>query len=123
MNSTASWRSGSMIDPIHDIRAKLGMLKPNGVDPSPLTIIDPRAFHEQPIPERVWAVPGWVPYGVATALYGPGGTGKSLLAMQLMTATALGRSWLGVPVAPVRSIGLFCEDDLDELQRRQAAIN
>ena len=91
--------------------------------PEPLQPVDPRSFRGQPIPEREWVVPGWVPCGVATGLYGPGGTGKSLLAMQLMTAAALGRPWLGVPIAPVRSIGFSCEDDENELLRRQAAIN
>jgi RecA-family ATPase len=43
--------------------------------------------------------------------------------MQLLTATALGEPWLGMPVEPVRSLGMFCEDDMDELRRRQDAIN
>jgi RecA-family ATPase len=88
-----------------------------------LQIIDPRSFLGLEIPAREWIVPDWVPCGVATALYGPGGYGKSLLAMQLMTACALGRPWLGLPAAKVRSLGVFCEDDVDELRRRQAAIN
>lgn len=91
--------------------------------PEPLRVVDPREFQGQPIPERQWIVPGWVPCGVATGFYGSGGIGKTLVSQQLMTAAALGRPWLGVPVAPARSIGLFCEDDLDELRRRQAAVN
>jgi RecA-family ATPase len=87
-------------------------------------IIDPRSWAGQPIPQRQWIVPDWVPCGVVTGLYGPGGYGKSLLALQLMTAAALPRHWLGVPVADaVPSLGVFCEDDEDELHRRQDAIN
>jgi RecA-family ATPase len=99
--------------------------KGNGADrpASPLRVIDPRAWHGVPIPERRWLVPEWVPRGVVTGLYGPPGTGKSLLALQLMTSTALGKPWLGMPVEPVRSVGVFCEDDDDELHRRQNAIN
>ncbi len=86
-------------------------------------LIDPCALDGQPVPERRWLVPDWLPWGHVTALYGDGGTGKSLLAQTLMTAAATGRPWLGLPVEPVRCLGLFCEDPPDELWRRQDAIN
>jgi RecA-family ATPase len=106
------------------IDTALRTARPNGAaTPPPLRVVNPCEFQGQPVPERQWIVQDWVPCGVATALYGPGGCGKSLLAQQLMTAVALGKPWLGVPVSPARSIGLFCEDDEDELRRRQAAIN
>jgi RecA-family ATPase len=91
--------------------------------PAPLRILNPRDWAGLPIPERRWIVPDWIPRGVVTSLYGPPGIGKSLLAQQLMTATALERPWLGMAVEPMRSLGVFCEDDDDELHRRQAAIN
>jgi RecA-family ATPase len=115
------------VDPAKAIAAKLqGAARPNGrrqPPPAPLRIVDPCSFTGQPIPERRWVVPYWVPIGVATGLYGPGGYGKTLLAQQLMTAAALGKPWLGQPVSQVRSVGIFCEDDEDELRRRQSAIN
>jgi RecA-family ATPase len=40
-----------------------------------------------------------------------------------MTAAGVGQNWLGVPVAPIRTFGVFCEDPDDELQRRQEYIN
>jgi RecA-family ATPase len=89
----------------------------------PLRVIDPRDWQDKPIPERRWIVRDWIPRGVVTGLYGPGGIGKSLLALQLLTATAVERLWLGMAVEPVRSLGVFCEDDDDELHRRQADIN
>ena len=117
--------SDPRIDAAAEIAGKLGVApRANGADPQPpLRVVDPQTFAGQPIPERQWIVPGWIPCGVSTGLYGPGGYGKSLLAQQLLTSTALSRPWLGLPVEPVRSIGVFCEDDLDELRRRQAAIN
>lgn len=56
-------------------------------------------------------------------LYGDGGTGKSLLAQQLMTACVIEKNWLGLETTPCPAIGLFCEDDQDELLRRQHCIN
>jgi len=57
-----------------------------------------------------------------TLLSGDGGIGKSLLAQQLLTACALGQDWLGLRTLPCPGFGLFCEDDADELRRRQEAI-
>jgi RecA-family ATPase len=92
-------------------------------EPEPLRIVDPITLQDKPIPERQWVVPDWIPRGVVTGLYGPGGLGKTLLVQQLLTATALGRQWLGLVVAPGRAFGVFCEDPEDELHRRQADIN
>jgi RecA-family ATPase len=102
------------------IKAKLAAAK---AEPVPLRLVDPTTLEGLAVPERQWVVPDWIPFGVVTALYGPGGTGKSLLVQQLITTAAIGGRWLGMPVTPVRSLAVFCEDDDDELHRRQAAIN
>lgn len=54
---------------------------------------------------------------------GDGGIGKSLALQQLGTAAAVGRAWLGLETKPCKSLMMFCEDDEDELHRRQARIN
>ncbi|MGL9779878.1 MAG: hypothetical protein ACR5K5_06615 [Wolbachia sp.] len=46
--------------------------------------------------------------------------GKSLLAQQLMTATATGKPWLNMDVKQVKTYGVFCTD---EKERKQCAIN
>lgn len=74
------------------------------------------------LPDRESLVPGLIPMKTTTLLYGDGGTGKSLLALQLACATALGRPWLGMPAREGRAIYLTAEDDLDELHRRLWAI-
>lgn len=74
-------------------------------------------------PTREWIVRDWIPSGCVTALYGDGGTGKSLLAQMLVTACVIGGAWLGLPVTQCPAMGLFCEDDSDELISRQAVIN
>ena len=108
-----------------DARADHPAARPNGIDRLAATLrqIDPTQYQDSPVPERQWIVPQWIPRGVVTGLYGPGGYGKTLLAQQLMTATALGKSWLGLPAARGKSLAVFCEDDQDELHRRQADIN
>jgi len=89
---------------------------------SSLGIIDPIRWQGQPIPPRRWIVEGLVPHGSVTMLGGDGGLGKSLLTMQLLTAAATGRFWLGETVMPCRALGVFCEDEADELHRRMADI-
>lgn len=89
----------------------------------PLPTVNPRDLQGKAIPERGWIVPDWIPLNCTTAAYGDGGAGKSQLSMQLMTSAAIGTTWLGLEVAPVKALGFFCEDTLDELHRRQEAIN
>lgn len=89
----------------------------------PLPTVNPCDLQGKAIPERGWIVPDWIPLNCTTAAYGDGGAGKSQLSMQLMTSAAIGTGWLGLEVAPVKALGFFCEDTLDELHRRQEAIN
>ena len=85
--------------------------------------VDPATLDGVPVPPRQWLVPNWIPLVRATSLYGAGGEGKTLLAQMLATACALGAKWLGVPVRQCNSLLHFCEDDLDEMHRRQDDIN
>jgi RecA-family ATPase len=90
---------------------------------SPLRTVNPTALFGLHVPERRWIVQDWLPVGAVTANYADGGIGKTQLAQQLMTSCATSTPWLGLRVEPCRSFGLFCEDDEDELHRRQNAIN
>lgn len=92
--------------------------------PAPLAIgtIDPATWAGIEPPERRWTLPDWLPEGHAAYLTGAGGTGKSLLAQVLCTCIALGLPFLGVQVEPRKALYLTCEDDVDELHRRQTAI-
>ena len=86
-------------------------------------VISPTELIGRTPPPREWIVLGWVPCGVVTGLYGDGGLGKSLIAQQLQTATSLNALWLGLEVTRTPSLGVYCEDSLDELWRRQESIN
>ncbi|PRX37915.1 RecA-family ATPase [Meinhardsimonia xiamenensis] len=72
----------------------------------------------KPVPPREWLVHGLVPNRTVTLFSGDGGTGKSLLALQLAVAVAAQTPWLGRAVTPGRVIFLSAEDDDDELHRR-----
>ncbi|MDZ7907130.1 MAG: AAA family ATPase [Gemmobacter sp.] len=74
------------------------------------------------VPERQWLVPELVPCRSVTLLYGDGGTGKSLLALQLAACVATGRRWLGRDTAAGKAVFLSAEDEKDELHRRLADI-
>lgn len=77
---------------------------------------------DDPPPPREWCVKEWLPLGSVTALFAPGGTGKSLLAQQLATHVAAGIRIFGQDVASGPAIAYLCEDDCDELRRRQQGI-
>lgn len=85
--------------------------------------ISPVRYQGVPVPHRDWLVDGLIPAHAVTMISGDGGLGKSLLAMQLMTCCALDKQWLGNFTKPVKSVGVFCEDELNELHHRQDAIN
>lgn len=80
------------------------------------------ALHGKPVPEREWLVQDLIPMKTVTLLSGDGGTGKSLLALQLAIAAATERGWMGLAVKEGTTITLSAEDDDDELHRRIADI-
>lgn len=74
-------------------------------------------------PRREWMVEGCFPKATVAMLSGDGGIGKSLCVQQLLTSACLGLPWLGMNTERGRGLYLACEDDEDELHRRQWAIN
>lgn len=76
------------------------------------------ALEGREVPERNWLVRNLIPSGTVTLLSGDGGTGKSLIALQLAAACALGCNWIGRDVASGQALFISAEDDQDELHRR-----
>jgi len=79
-------------------------------------------LHGRPVPPREWLVPELIPMHTVTLLGGDGGTGKSLLALQLAVAAATGKRWLGLEVREGPTLTISAEDDDDELHRRKFDI-
>lgn len=84
--------------------------------------IDPSEWEDCETPVREWLLDGWIPARQMTLLTGPGAAGKSLMTQQLATCVAMGRPFLGTTVTGCRALYITCEDDLDELHRRQKSI-
>ena len=77
----------------------------------------------KPVPGREWTWNHWLPKATVAGLGGPPGAAKSLLAQQICTFKALGRSFLNADMSIGAALYITCEDDFDELQRRQSHIN
>jgi RecA-family ATPase len=97
----------------------------NGKDDAP--VIDLKAWRAsdmrgKEIPPREWIWDQWASAGVVTGLGGPPGAAKSLLAQQLCTHATVGMQYLGATMQKVPALHLTCEDDKNELDRRQARI-
>ena len=90
--------------------------------PKPSPFISASSFKARPVPAREWVVEALVPDRTVTLLTGDGGTGKSLLAMQLAVAVASGTRWIGRQADEGAVIYLSAEDDMAELHRRLDGI-
>ncbi|MBS3960929.1 MAG: AAA family ATPase [Sandarakinorhabdus sp.] len=87
-------------------------------------VIDVGDWEGRPVPEREWIVRDWLLPRAVTLLAGKGGTGKSLLVQQWLSAISVGADFMGTrPAAPVGCLYVNCEDETDELHRRQIAIS
>lgn len=86
-----------------------------------LPLVDFSKWEGDP-PPRQWLWGELLPAQQTTMLTGEGGVGKSLFGQALATHIALGIPFLGQQVEQRNTLYITCEDDEDELWRRQAAI-
>jgi RecA-family ATPase len=124
----APFDEGPILEEPADFAAHFGAGAYTQQEPSrtplpPLNYINLGSFVGKAIPARRFVIPPFVPESVATLLYGDGGLGKSLLGQMAQTAGAVGGEWCGVACEPFSSLGVYCEDDEEELCRRQSRLN
>lgn len=86
--------------------------------------LDLLTLAQRPPPERSYAWDPWIAERTVTLLHGSGGSGKSLLLQQLLSAYALNQDLFGGGTmgGGRPTLLLAGEDDHDELWRRQVAI-
>lgn len=111
-----------------DQKPPVRLVKPEPPKPAPTTTpqrapLDWPTLANQEPPARRWAIKGWFGFGHTTLLVGQGGIGKTLLAQQAASCIAIGRDFIDEVNAPHRVLMWACEDDHDELWRRQIAIS
>lgn len=73
-------------------------------------------------PDRDWAIEPWLGMRYVTLLAGAGGTGKTSLAQAMASCLAVRREYLGWMSAQRTVLMWACEDDHNELWRRQRSI-
>jgi RecA-family ATPase len=94
-----------------------------GPAPEPVFLESASCLHDVAIPPREWMVPDLIPHRTVTILGGDGGTGKSLVALQLAVASAARTEWMGQTLdRPGGVVYISAEDERDELHRRMADI-
>lgn len=92
-------------------------------EPPPLVLHPARLPDPASIPPRRWLYGTQLIRGYVTVLVAPGGTGKSSYAMAMALEVATGQSILGAHVFESVKVSVFnLEDNLEELERRLAAI-
>lgn len=119
----ARGRTGSVEDAAEFAQAELERIKrQHGSTIKPLDLTPVSAWAKAPPPRpREWVMEGMIPAGRVTSLLGAGGLGKTLVALQIALHVSLGRSLFGVQVKGGPVLGIFCEDEEDELNRRLRA--
>jgi len=75
---------------------------------------------DEEIVELDWLINSMIPANTVTLLSGDGGTGKSLLALNLAISVASGGklSWLGLKPQQGKALYIGAEDDINEMHRR-----
>jgi RecA-family ATPase len=120
MTSFRSLRTAGFYKDVYADPAHVGHANP--LHASPLPVIDPRDWQDKEVPERQWFVDGWIPDRTVTNLSGDGGSGKTLIIMQLIAASSLRTQWFGRDVSIGPCLYYGAEDEADELHRRLKSI-
>jgi RecA-family ATPase len=72
---------------------------------------------------REWNVRDWIPKRTPTLLQGDGGLGKSTLLQQWQSSCATNTLWLGLTVEECATLGVYTEDEAQDVDLRQDAID
>ena len=106
-----------------DLRQRVGGNDAEPPKEEPL-FVTASSFADKAVPAREWLVNGLIPANTVTLLSGDGGTGKSLLALQLAISVAIGPDlpWLDRKIEQGPAFYIGAEDDKEEMHRRMNDI-
>jgi RecA-family ATPase len=88
----------------------------------PVSRLNWRQLAGETPPAREWAIDHWFGMGHVTLLAGAGGLGKTSIAQAMASCLAMHRDYLDNVSKPRRVLMWACEDDAEELWRRQIKI-
>src|SRR5262249_4177942 len=91
-------------------------------EPTPLVWLDMSKWDNEPVPDRLWAIPNRVPLNQAGLFSGEGGTGKTIIELMRNVAHTSGKDWLGSLPEHGPAFNICAEDDEREIHIRLAAI-
>ncbi|MBS0374801.1 MAG: AAA family ATPase [Proteobacteria bacterium] len=118
---TARPDTGELAERLAEILARLK----SGATEAPIVLLplEPVSqWSDRPAPApRDWIIDGLVPARRLTSLLADGGLGKTTIAVQIAVHVAANRALYGLKVRGGPVLGIFCEDEPEELQRRLLA--
>tara|TARA_R110001592_G_scaffold7065_6_gene39739 strand:- start:44780 stop:46564 length:1785 start_codon:yes stop_codon:yes gene_type:complete len=109
------------LDPMEIFGGEVVQLPTNHIQQG-LPVMSLASFADEVVPKLDWVVRDLIPKGYVTLCSGPGGTGKSLLGLQLQICAASKRLFLGKITEFGRTLGFYGEEDRGELIRRTDRI-
>ena len=77
---------------------------------------------QQQAPDREWAWQDWHMKKTVANIYGIGGIGKSTFLLSLANHISLGREFCSSKTVPMKTLCIFCEEDINEIARRQQQV-
>ena len=75
-----------------------------------------------PIKQVDWVIDGVLSVGAPAGLFAMGGAGKGYFIQHMAACVATGTDFFGLKVKKGPVLSIYCEDDIDELHRRQTSI-
>ena len=118
LEDMANKRSGNALIPVTWNEP----VPPTPAPPHPPWSQPATVFAGKPVPPQRWLAGEMVPARTVTLLYGDGGTGKSLVSLQLAFGVAASGKWLGMDVTRGAALFVTAEDEPEEVHRRIVAV-
>lgn len=106
-------------DLVSSLESELVRLKAGARTVSSLSVENVAQWADKPAPApRDWVMEGLIPASRVTSFLGNGGLGKTTISAEIAAHVASNRGLWNVKISGGPVLGIFCEDERDELERR-----